>query len=252
VVKLLLEIGKACEEYQDKVLRNVRSKKVQCHEIWSFAHAKQKNVTSEIAAKQMAGDVWTWTALDADTKLIISWMIGGRDADTASQFMADLAGRLANRVQLTTDGHRAYFMAVENAFGSEIDYAMLVKLYGNDHESETRYSPAECIGCRAIPISGNPKMTDISTSYIERQNLTMRMMMRRFTRPTNGFSKKVENHAAMLALYFFYYNFCRVHQTLRVTPAMEAMLSEHVWTIEEMVSILRAKESEIQRTEISN
>jgi len=252
VVKLLMEIGRACEEYQDKTLRNIRSKKIQCDEIWSFVYAKQKNVTPEIAAKQMAGDVWTWTAIDADSKLIVSWMIGGRDAETANHFMNDLAGRLANRVQLTTDGHRAYLSAVEDAFGSEIDYAMLVKLYGTDNESETRYSPAECIGCRAIPISGSPKATDISTSYVERQNLTMRMMMRRFTRLTNAFSKKVDNHAAMLALYFFYYNFCRVHQTLRVTPAMEAMISDHVWTIEEMVSILRAKESDIHGPQNSN
>jgi IS1 family transposase len=252
VVKLLLEIGKACEEYQDKSLRNLRSKRVQCDEIWSFVYAGQKDVAPEIAAKQVAGDVWTWTALDSDSKLIVSWMIGGRDADSANHFINDLAGRLSHRIQLTTDGHRAYLDAIENAFGSQIDYAMLVKLYGSDRESETRYSPAECIGCRAIPISGTPKYADISTSFVERQNLSMRMHMRRFTRLTNAFSKKVENHAAMLALYFFYYNFCRVHQSLRVTPAMEAGITNRLWTIEEMVSILRAKENEMNGPRISN
>jgi IS1 family transposase len=252
VVKLLMEIGRACEEYQDKTLRNLHSKRVQCDEIWSFVYAKQKNVTPEIAAKQTAGDIWTWTAIDADSKLIISWMIGGRDAGTAKHFIDDLASRLAHRVQLTTDGHKAYLTPVENAFGSEVDYAMLVKLYGSDPADETRYSPAQCIGCQREIISGKPEPKHISTSFVERQNLTMRMMMRRFTRLTNGFSKKVENHTAMLALYFFYYNFCRIHQALRVTPAMEAGVSDHVWTIEEMVSILRAKENESHRPETSN
>lgn len=243
VVKLLSEIGRACEEYQDKTLRQINSRRIQCDEIWSFVYAKQKNVTPEIAAKQMAGDIWTWTAIDADSKLIVSWMLGGRDAGTAKHFMDDLAGRLANRVQLTTDGHRVYLNAVEGAFGSEVDYAMLVKIYGADAVSDSKYSPAECIDCKPIAINGRPDPKHISTSYVERQNLSMRMMMRRFTRLTNAFSKKVENHFAMLALYFFYYNFCRVHQTLRVTPTMEAGITDHVWSIEEMVGLLESKES---------
>ena len=252
VVKLLLEIGRACEEYQDKALRNLRSKRIQCDEIWSFVYAKQKNVTPEISAKQVAGDVWTWTAIDADSKLIVSWMLGGRDAGTAKHFMNDLASRLASRVQLTTDGHRVYLNAVEDAFGSEVDYAMLVKIYGVDAAIDSKYSPAECIDCKPIAINGHPDPKHISTSYVERQNLSMRMMMRRFTRLTNAFSKKVENHFAMLALYFFYYNFCRVHQTLRVTPSMEAGVTDHLWTIEEMVSILRTKESEPETVGDSN
>jgi IS1 family transposase len=250
IVKLLAEIGAVCEAYQNKALRNLKSKRIQCDEIWSFVYAKQKNVTPEIAAKQTAGDIWTWTALDADSKLIVSWMIGGRDAGTAKHFMDDLAGRLASRVQLTTDGHRVYLNAVESAFGSEIDYAMLVKIYGTDPTDDSKYSPAECIDCKPVAISGHPDPRHISTSFVERQNLSMRMMIRRFTRLTNAFSKKVENHAAMLALYFFYYNFCRVHQTLRVTPAMEAGVSDHVWSIEEMVSILTAKERESQTPKI--
>ncbi len=252
VVKLLVEIGAACEEYENKTLRNLKCKRVQCDEIWSFVYAKQKNVTREIAARQTAGDIWTWTALDADSKLVVSWMVGGRDAATAKCFMDDLADRLASRVQLTTDGHRVYLNAVEDAFGSEVDYAMLVKIYGADAADDSKYSPAECIDCKPIAITGHPDPKHISTSYVERQNLSMRMMMRRFTRLTNGFSKKVENHAAMLSLYFFYYNFCRVHQTLRVTPAMEAGVSDHVWGIDEMVSILNAKEGESQRRKNSN
>jgi len=252
VVKLLVEIGAACEDYQSKKLRNLKSKRIQCDEIWSFVYAKQKNVTPEIAARQTAGDIWTWTALDADSKLIVSWMVGGRDAGTAKYFMDDLAGRLASRVQLTTDGHRVYLNAVEGAFGSEVDYAMLVKIYGADAADDSKYSPAECIDCKPIAIVGRPDPRHISTSFVERQNLSMRMMMRRFTRLTNGFSKKVENHTAMLSLYFFYYNFCRVHQTLRVTPAMEAGVTDHIWGIEEMVSILDAKENESRHREISN
>ncbi len=191
------------------------------------------------------GNVWTWVALEAETKLIPSRRVGTRGAATAYEFMHDLAGRLANRVQLTTDGHRVYLDAVESAFGSEIDYAMLVKLYGGDREeSEARYSPAECIGCRAIPISGNPKAKHISTSYVERQNLTMRMSMRRFTRLTNAFSKKVENHEHALGLHYMHYNFCRIHQTLRVTPAMEAGIADHVWNIEELVGLLDRMQTE--------
>jgi IS1 family transposase len=238
VVKLLAEIGLACETYQNRVLRVLRCKRVQCDEVWSFCYAKQKNVPVEKRGQFGYGDVWTWTAICADSKLICSWKIGTRGASTAYSFMHDLAGRLANRIQLTTDGHRVYVDAVDSAFGSDIDYAMLVKLYGNDRESETRYSPAECIGCRAIPITGEPKARHISTSYVERQNLTMRMSMRRFTRLTNAFSKKIDNLGHAVALHFMHYNFCRVHQTLRVTPAMEAGIADHVWGIEEVVALL--------------
>jgi len=239
VLKLLVTIGRACEEYQMRTLRNLPCKRIQCDEIWSFCYAKQKNVPADKQGQFGYGDVWTWTALCADTKLVPSWRIGTRGAGTAYEFMHDLAERLAHRVQLTTDGHRVYLDAVESAFGSEIDYAMLVKLYGADREeSEARYSPAECIGCRAIPIIGNPKPQHISTSFVERQNLTMRMKMRRFTRLTNAFSKKVENHAAAVALHYMHYNFCRIHQTLRVTPAMEAGITDHVWSLEEVVELL--------------
>ena len=238
VVKLLAAVGAACANYQGSVFRNLPCKRIQCDEIWSLCYAKANNVPADKQGQFGYGDVWTWTALCADTKLVPSWIIGGRDSGTAHALIEDLAGRLANRIQLTTDGHRLYLEAVEAAFGSEIDYAMLVKMYGEDPKADTKYSPSECIGCRFGPISGNPKPEHISTSFVERQNLTMRMSMRRFTRLTNGFSKKVENHAAALALYFMYYNFCRVHQTLRVTPAMEAGVADHVWQIEEIVGLL--------------
>jgi len=237
IVKLLVELGEACSAYQDKTIRGIRSKRVQCDEIWSFVGAKEKNTTAETKA-QGWGDVWTWTALDADSKLIITFCLGDRTLTTASGFMNDVAGRLANRVQLTTDGHKPYLAAVEDAFGGDVDYSMLVKLYGASGESETRYSPAKCLGCIPTPVTGDPDPKHISTSYVERQNLTMRMSMRRFTRLTNGFSKKLENHAATVALYFMYYNFARVHQTLRVTPAMEAGIADHIWSIEEIVGLL--------------
>lgn len=238
VVKLLAEIGKACSDYQDKTLKNLPCKRLQCDEIWSFCHAKAKNVPDSKKGKFGFGDVWTWTAICADTKLVPSWLVGTRAAGTAHEFMHDLASRLSRRVQLTTDGHRAYLDAVESAFGAEIDYAMLVKLYGSDAESETKYSPAECIGSQTVVIAGRPDAKHISTSYAERQNLTMRMSMRRFTRLTNAFSKRLENHEAAIALHFMHYNLCRVHQTLRVTPAMEAKVTDHVWTIEELVRLL--------------
>jgi IS1 family transposase len=240
VVKLLAAIGTVCTEYQNKALRNLSCKRIQCDEIWSFCYAKEKNLPEELRGKFGYGDVWTWTALCADTKLIPCWHVGGRSAVYAHAFISDLASRLSNRIQLTTDGHRVYLDAVESAFGSDIDYAMLVKMYGNDpRQDETRYSPAQCIGAMATPIIGKPDSRHISTSYIERQNLSMRMHMRRFTRLTNGFSKKVENHQHMLALYFMYYNFCRVHQTLRVTPAMAANVSDHVWELREVVELMR-------------
>lgn len=233
VLKLLVEVGKACLKFQDEKLRNIRSRRVQCDEIWSFVYAKQKNVPLPLKGHFGIGDVWTWTALDADSKLMISWAIGPRDGDTAYEFMRDLADRLANRVQLTTDGHRVYLDAVEGAFGSQIDYAMLVKIYGAVQE-ETRYSPAECIGCKTERIMGDPDRKHISTSFVERQNLTMRMNMRRFTRLTNAFSKKLENHVAAISLHYMYYNFVRIHQTLRVTPAMEARLMESPMEIREI------------------
>jgi IS1 family transposase len=231
-------MGCACAEYHNRAVRNLKVRRVQCDEIWAFVYAKQKNVTEEQMAKG-AGDCWTWTAIDADTKLIISYCLGNRGISTAQFFMRDLASRISNRFQLTTDGHRVYVDAVEDAFGGDVDYSMLVKIYGMPSSlDESRYSPATCIGCRTATISGNPDPDHISTSFVERQNLTMRMGMRRFTRLTNGFSKKVENHGHAVALHFMHYNFCRVHKTLRVTPAMEAGLTDHVWTIEELIDLI--------------
>jgi IS1 family transposase len=238
VVKLLVDLGRACTEYQDKVFRNLNCKRIQCDEIWSFCYAKDKNVPEEMRNQPGVGSVWTWTALDPDTKLIPCWFVSSRDAGAANHFMHDLAGRLAHRVQLTTDGHRPYLTAVEDAFGADIDYAMLVKIYGAERAGEARYSPAQCMGARKATITGSPDKAHISTSHTERQNLSMRMGMRRFTRLTNAFSKKVENHEHMVALYFMHYNFCRIHQTLRVTPAMEAGISNHVWGLEEIVNLI--------------
>jgi IS1 family transposase len=242
VVKLLMDVGIACAAYQDKVMHDLPCTKIQCDEIWSFVYAKDKNASYEMKRAGKAGDVWTWTAICADTKLVPCWFIGTRDAGAAYHFMHDLADRLRNRVQLTTDGHKAYLNAVEDAFGGNIDYAMLIKIYGNcPDKGDTRYSPGMCMGSRVARITGNPEYHHISTSYAERQNLTMRMNMRRFTRLTNGFSKKVENHAAAIALHFMHYNFCRIHQTLRVTPAMEVKLTDHVWSIEEVLALLKNK-----------
>ena len=241
VTKLLVDVGTACAEYQDKALRNLPCKRVQCDEIWSFVGAKQKNVAPEYQGVFGHGDVWTWTAICADTKLIASWMVGSRDGDAARAFIADLAGRLANRIQLTTDGHRAYLDAVEEAFAWEIDYAMLVKQYGEGPKSpERKYSPSEYVGAKKIKVTGNPVKRDVSTSYVERQNLTMRMSMRRFTRLTNAFSKKVDNHMHAVALHFMHYNFGRIHKTLRVTPAMEAGIAGHVWSLEEIAALAPA------------
>ncbi len=241
VVKLLREVGAACRDYQDKVMHNLTSKKLQCDEIWSFVYSKEKNVPDQYSGQFGYGDVWTFTAIDSDTKLVPAWLVGNRNVECAKYFIADLKDRLANRVQLTTDGHKMYLEAVENAFGSEIDYAMLVKLYGQDIEGEKRYSPATCIGAEKKVIQGNPDKSLISTSYVERQNLTMRMGMRRFTRLTNGFSKKLENHELALALYFMHYNFARPHKTLANpyprTPAMAAGLTNRIWSIEEIIKV---------------
>ena len=244
VVKLLLDLAEACAAYHNRYVRNLKVRRLQCDEIWNFVGAKAKNATPERKAEGW-GDTWTWTALDADTKLCISHLVGGRDLGWAKEFMEDCASRISNRVQVTTDGHKAYLEAVENAFGADIDYAQLQKIYGAPLANEARYSPARCIGCDMKVVSGNPDPKHVSTSFVERQNLSMRMSIRRFTRLTNAFSKKVENHAAAVALWFMYYNFCRVHQTLRVTPAMEAGLADHVWAIEELVQLLALPLSKI-------
>ncbi len=240
IVKLLKDVGTACAAYQDKTLRKLPCKRLQCDEIWSFVYAKAKNVPTAKTAPEGAGDARTWTAIDADTKLVPCWMIGPRDGGVAYEFMTDLAGRLANRVQLTTDGHKAYLEAVEGAFGANIDYAMLVKLYGNAPEGgspERKYSPNVCLGAKPTIVTGVPDMAHVSTSYVERQNLTMRMSMRRFTRLTNAFSKKLENLGYAVALHFMWYNFGRIHQSLRVTPAMAAGVDLHVWSLEEIAAL---------------
>ena len=239
VAKLLINAGKVCADLHDELVQGVTASHVQCDEVWSFTYAKQKNVATAKAAPQEAGDTWTWTALDADTKLIVSSMVGGRDAQYANTFMGDVASRLANRVQMTTDGHKAYLEAIEGSFGADIDYAQLIKVYGNAPETfKGRYSPADCTGIVKRTVEGQPDEKHISTSFVERQNLTMRMHMRRFTRLTNGFSKKVENHMHMVALYTMFYNFCRIHKTLRVTPAMESGLTDRVWDMEDILAIM--------------
>lgn len=238
VLKLLVDLGEACAAYHNEHVRGLTSRRVQCDEIWSFVAMKDKNVLPDEVGTGV-GSVWTWTALDADTKLIAAYHIGTRDAGCAYEFMTDLAGRLATRVQLTTDGHKAYLSAVADAFGpSGVDYAMLAKLYGEVPAGAARYSPSKCIGADLTPICGQPDMAHVSTSHVERQNLTMRMSMSRFTRLTNGFSKKCENHAAAVALHFMHYNFCRVHQTLRVTPAMAAGIAARVWELDELIALL--------------
>jgi len=237
VLRLLVAVGAVCTEYHNRVVRNVTAKRVQVDEIWSFVGCKQKNVTLAKMEAGICGDVWTFTAIEAQSKLILSWMAGRRDAGCATEFLQDVASRLANRVQLTTDGHKMYLTAVPDAFAEDIDYAQLVKIYGSDPEGATRYSPAQCLGTKREPVIGSPDPEHISTSYVERQNLNMRMNMRRFTRLTNAFSKKLENHVAMLALFHMHYNFCRIHQTLRVTPAMEAGLSSSPWSIGDVISL---------------
>lgn len=241
ITKLLCDLGKACADHHNATVRGIRSRRVQCDEVWSFCYAKAKNVPEQKKSSG-AGDVWLWTGIDADSKLILAYLCGGRDADWATQFMEDLASRLATRIQITTDGLKAYATAIEGTFGIEVDYAMLIKLYGAPSDRpDTRYSPAQCIGIRTGILSGSPDPQHISTSYVERMNLNIRMGLRRFTRLTNAFSKKFENHCHAAAIYFAYYNFCRVHQTLRVTPAMEAGLADHIWSVPELVGILEDK-----------
>ena len=237
VTKLLVDMGCACADFHHRNVRGVKVRRLQCDEIWSFVGAKKKNVTPE-QEQEGWGDVWTWTAIDADTKLCVTYYVGDRGKHSAFQFMDDARMRIVGHPQITTDAHKPYLKAVEAAFGGDADYAMMHKIYGASGEPETRYSPAKCIGCEVKTISGVPDPKHVSTSFVERQNLTMRMSMRRFTRLTNGFSKKVDNHGHAVALYFMYYNFCRVHKTLRVTPAMEAGLASHVWTVEELAALL--------------
>lgn len=241
VAALLVDAGRACDEHHDRTVRGLRSKRIQADEIWSFCYAKEKNVATATAAPKDAGDVWTWTALDADSKLIVSYLIGGRDADYANEFMQDVAPRVASRVQLTTDGHRPYLEAVEGAFGADIDYAMLIKHYGEPVGVVGRYSPGECTSVDLRRVEGRPDVRHVSTSYAERQNLTMRMSMRRFTRLTNAFSKKAENHAHMVALYTCWYNFVRQHKTLRCSPAMAAGISATLWSMEDVVALIDAR-----------
>ncbi len=238
VVKLLEDAGKAFADYQDRTLRNLTCKRIQVDEIWAFCYAKAKNVATAKAAPEGAGDIWTWTAIDADTKLIPSFYVGARDSTAAQHFIGDLALRLANRVQLTSDGHKPYLEAVEQSFGADIDCAMLVKLYGEASGPKGRYRPADCVGARKDRIEGNPDPKHISTSYAERANLTMRMGMRRFTRLTNGLSKKAENHAHSVAIHTMHYNFVRIHQTLRCSPAMAAGVTPKLWELADMVKVL--------------
>jgi IS1 family transposase len=243
VMKLWREIGEACIRYQDETFRNLTCKRLQVDEIWSFVYAKAKNVPAEKAGQFGVGDVWTFTAIDADTKLMPSFLVGSRDSGCATEFMQDLASRLVNRVQLTTDGHKMYLAAVEDAFAGGIDFAQLVKIYGTAPEGpEVRYSPAECIGAEKHAVTGCPDPKHVSTSYVERANLTIRMSLRRFTRLTNAFSKKLENHTAALGLFHAHYNLCRIHKTLRVTPAMAAGVTTRVWEIADLVALLPTAE----------
>jgi IS1 family transposase len=244
VARLLKDAGEALTAYHDANVRNVKAKRVQCDEIWSFCAMKEKNVPASLKGTLGLGDVYTWTAIDPESKLIASWLVGRRDAEYGKVFIEDLASRLANRVQLTTDGHKAYVSAVEGVFGADVDYAMLVKIYGpaQGAAQERRYSPAECCGAIKETVCGNPDENHFSTSHVERQNLSMRMGMRRFTRLTTGFSKKVENHEYALAIYFMHYNFVRTHQSLRVTPAMAAGVSDKLWSLDDLVALIAASE----------
>lgn len=238
VTKLLVDAGEACAAYHNEHVKGIHAKRVQADEIWSFCYSKEKNVPKDKQGQFGYGDVWTFTAIDADSKLMITWHVGSRNLENATAFMHDVAARLANRVQLTTDGHKMYLEAVESAFGADIDFAQLVKIYRNAPEKETRYSPSKYIGAEKTKINGNPDIEDVSTSHVERANLSMRMGMRRFTRLTNAFSKKVENHYHALSLYFMFYNFIRIHKSLSITPAMAAKLTDRLWTMEDIVSLI--------------
>lgn len=243
VCKLFAEAGRVCADFQDKKLRDLSCRRLQLDEIWSFVYAKQKNVPLAKDAPKGAGDAWTRVAIDAQTKLVPSWRVGDRSSETALDFVSDLASRLRDRVQITTDGHKAYLEAIEEAFGADVDYAMLVKVYGPAPEGNIRrYSPAECVGAHKHRVEGNPDARHVSTSYVERQNLTMRMSVRRFTRLTNALSKKLENHALSVALHYFNYNFCRIHKSLRITPAMAAKVTDRVWDMNDLAAMIAAKE----------
>jgi IS1 family transposase len=241
IVKLLADLGEACEEFHDQTVRGLTTQRIQCDEIWSFCYAKDKNLPDKMRGKPGVGSVWTWTGIDADSKLCVAWSVGNRDTHCAVQFMNDVADRLANRVQLTTDGFQSYLVAVPHAFGHDIDYAVIEKIYGKTLEPHTRYSPPQCIGCRRHGVIGRPLRQHVSTSYVERQNLTMRMSMRRFTRLTNGFSKKLANLRYAVALHFVHYNFCRKHQTLGTTPAIAAGLTAKVWSLENLIDLIDSK-----------
>ena len=243
ILKLIGQLGEACGAFHDREVRDLPCRRVQCDELWAFCHCKARNVRPELQGVVGVGDVWTWTAIDADTKLMVAWSIGTRDGSYAAEFMNDVAARLRGRVQLTTDGHAAYLDAVSDAFGTNIDYAQLIKLYGPVPAPAGRYSPAACIGIDKRPVSGVPDRKHVSTSFVERSNLTVRMGLRRYTRLTNGFSKKLENHIAMTTIFFTYYNYCRVHQTLRVTPAMEAGLTDRVWEIADLIALVESEET---------
>lgn len=238
VLKLLVDLGHACAAFMSEALVNLKCRRLQADEVWSYVAVKERNIPNHRIGEHGIGDAWTWLAICADCKLIPSWYVGDRGAGSAHEFMRDLAGRLAHRVQLTTDGHRVYLEAVEDAFGADIDYAQLIKIYGESAEGEKRYSPAVCTGTRTNVVAGSPKAEHVSTSFVERSNLSLRMGTRRFTRLTNAFSKKLENHQCAIALWLMYYNFGRIHSTLRVTPAMEAGVADHVWTLEEIVALL--------------
>jgi IS1 family transposase len=245
VLGLLADLGPACERFHDRTVHSLRAERIQCDEIWAFCYAKEKNVPAGMRDKKGVGSCWTWKAIDSDSKLLISWHVGGRGQADATEFMLDLAGRIVTRVQLTTDGHSVYPQAVWEAFGTDIDFAQLIKTYGAPREDHARYSPAICTGTYTVPRCGCPIPSDISTSHVERSNLTLRMGQRRWTRLTNGFSKKFENLCHAMSLYAMHYNFCRVHQTLRVTPAMEAGLTDHIWTLAELVALLEAEEAKV-------
>jgi IS1 family transposase len=245
VAKLLVDAGEVCAAYHDQYVRGLTCRRVQCDEVWSFCYSKQRNVKGAKSAPAGAGDIWTWTALDADTKMIVSWTVGGRDVESAFAIMEDLHSRVKSKMQLTTDGLRLYLDAVQESFGAGgVDYAQLVKIYGEPigKGNERRYSPAECVGAKKVRVDGNPDPAHVSTSFVERQNLNMRMGMRRFTRLTNAFSKKFENHCHALALYFVFYNFARIHKTLKVTPAMASGVTDRLWSMEDVVGLIDARD----------